>query len=326
MRHYRYHIWPSHVVGRIDQIHRQIGQRQPDKVTMFAPEEWMYDYKKYARWEHVDDQALNREFDLLLGSFENEEDKLIYPEGTNLIYWPTFWIYATWDQCLYQRYARDISNITKPFLCLNNMPHWFRCAMIDEMSRRQLIDKGIITWHQPDVDFNWKHWKPKKLIIDPLFNAENVDGYRYSDEMQAALNSTFMSLVLESTLQRCFLTEKTFQQIMQKRIFLTFGAPSIYKHMDELGFKRFDEIFDYSFDEEKDYIKRGSMILDQVESIVGRDYQTISEKLLPKIEHNFKLMNELALDTDSVPSCVKEVVNEHPSFNFLYNRISSGSI
>jgi hypothetical protein len=98
------------------------------------------------------------------------------------------------------------------------------------------------------------------------------------------------------------------------------AAAGIYKDMDKLGFKRYDEIFDYSFDEVEDSIERGLMIIDQVESIIGKDYEALNQKIMPKLEYNYQRAKVLACDSSHVPDMVKEMIKWNPEFSPPYVR------
>jgi hypothetical protein len=133
-----------------------------------------------------------------------------------------------------------------------------------------------------------------------------------------------MNLIAESQADIPFLTEKTFQQIIYKRPFLTMAGAGIYKDMDKLGFKRYDEIFDYSFDEVEDSMERGLMIIDQVESIIGKDYEAMNRKIMPKLEYNYQRARTLANDPSYVPDIVKEMIRWNPKFSPPYVRFLQG--
>lgn len=324
MRHYRYKQWPSHVKGRFAGIYKEIGERTPDRVDWFAPEEWAHNWKREARWKNFQVQAHSRELNMLFGTQRGcKEQTERCPDGANIIHWPTFWISATVDQTQYAEFPRQ-GKITKAFMSLNGQPHIHRCMIMDELVRRKMHKHAVMTWHYPNVDWDWKAWKPELLEIEPNWNRDSADSFKYSTFMHSALSSSFMNLIAESQADIPFLTEKTFQQIIYKRPFLTMAGAGIYKDMDKLGFKRYDEIFDYSFDEVEDSMERGLMIIDQVESIIGKNYEAMNRKIMPKLEYNYQRARALANDPSYVPDIVKEMIRWNPKFSPPYVRFLQG--
>jgi len=55
-------------------------------------------------------------------------------------------------------------------------------------------------------------------------------------------------LVLESTIDTLFITEKTWKPIVFKKPFLVWGGQGLHAKLKDLGFELYDELFDYSFD------------------------------------------------------------------------------
>ena len=327
MRIHRYTIWPSHERDRYVKIHEQIGQRKPDRVDFFAPEEWIYQYKTFQGWKHFEEQAIDRELRFIVGSFPNKRLEEYLPPNTKIIYWSTYWISATWLQTEYEK-KFDISGpITVPFMSLNNKPHPHRCEVMDELVRRGMDKNAYISWHEPDVEYDWQHWSPKKLEVDGYGHPKhlnkngNASSFTWTKEFEQIMSSSFMSLITESTMTSPFLTEKTFQQIFYKRPFLSFSTAKVYAELDKLGFKRYDEVFDYSFDDVEDDIQRGKMIIDEVEKIIGQDYEALTKKLRPKLEYNCKRALEIVADKSYIPDEVKLQVREYPEFQNFYKNI-----
>ena len=322
---YRYTIWPSVDRERFGKIHKQIGQRKPNRVDFFAPEEWIYNWKSHLGWKHFEEQAIDRELRFIVGSFPNKWLAERLPPNTKIIYWSTFWISATYLQ-LERNETFNISGpITVPFMSLNNKAHPHRCAVMDELVRRGMDKDAYISWHEPDAEWHWQHWFPRKLEVDnyrkDLLQGENASSYKWSETFEKVMSDSFMSLITESTMDSPFLTEKTFQQIFYKRPFLSFSTAKVYAELDKLGFKRYDEVFDYSFDDVEDDIQRGKMIIDEVEKIIGQDYEALTKKLRPKLEYNYKRALEIVADKSYIPDEVKLQVKEYPDFQGFYTQI-----
>ena len=327
MRIHRYTVWPSSPHSRFDIMNQLIGTRKPDRVDFFSPEEWTHWWDRHRDSKYFEEQARDRELRFIVGSFTNQWLEKYLPPNTKIIYWSTYWISATWLQTEYEK-KFDISGpITVPFMSLNNKPHPHRCEVMDELVRRGMDKNAYISWHEPNVEYDWQHWSPKKLEVDGYGHPKhlnkngNASSFTWTTEFEQIMSSSFMSLITESTMTSPFLTEKTFQQIFYKRPFLSFSTAKVYAELDKLGFKRYDEVFDYSFDDVEDDSQRGKMIIDEVEKIIGQDYEALTKKLRPKLEHNYKRALEIVADKSYVPDEVKLAVKWDPNFNSTYRKI-----
>ena len=81
-------------------------------------------------------------------------------------------------------------------------------------------------------------------------------------------------------------------------MFLTIGGPGWYRHFQDMGFKLYDELFDYSFDSNPSFEERWKNIMKQCDKILDMDpleIQRIETTLQPKLEHNAKRIRELAV-------------------------------
>jgi len=220
--------------------------------------------------------------------------------GPNVTYWTTFWPTKTYYELNKFGHIANNNKFTKAYVNLNNKPWYFRCEMLDALSQRNLIPKGAISWNECSIDYDFKHWKQERLIIDPEY-AESTEQY---GSFPPAFLESFMSLVSESTMDTIFPTEKTYTPIYFKKPFIVWSVPNFHKSLQELGFELYDELFDYSFDSIKDNKKRLNAILDQVETIVDKDYQKLYNLVAEKAERNYNILKNIKFDISKVPDSI----------------------
>jgi hypothetical protein len=215
------------------------------------------------------------------------------------------------------------SQLKYPFVSLNHRSHPHRCMMMDFIAQKNLIDSGAITWHHTlypgqEVDYPWQHFEPRVMQLSTNFNdcwLNPPDEY---------FNS-FCQLISESTLASTIMSEKTLMAIYFMKPFLVQSAPRFYEGMDELGFLRYDEIFDYSFDLEEDDTIRTEMIVDNITRIANLSIEQLSElhkQLEPKIMHNFNNAVRLATDKNTWPALLLEVFALHDRGEYVPHKIS----
>jgi hypothetical protein len=90
-------------------------------------------------------------------------------------------------------------------------------------------------------------------------------------------------------------SEKTCKPLGHCKPFLVIGCVGWYKIFEELGFKLYDELFDYSFDEIESFKDRHQAIMAQIKDILNMDRDVLKKKLLDirdKIYYNKRQLLE----------------------------------
>jgi hypothetical protein len=93
------------------------------------------------------------------------------------------------------------------------------------------------------------------------------------------------------------LTEKTYKPIAYKQPFIMLAAPGSLKHIQDMGFKTFNEFWDESYDSEKNHDKRFNMLLDIIKDIATWDdakMEEFSMNVKPILDYNFQLIKNIA--------------------------------
>ena len=166
---------------------------------------------------------------------------------------------------------------TADFLMLIGKHTSERQILLDRLEQLNLLDKslysvlykgksleGKIESYTPDKrDFSQRHYEP--------------DWY----------DSTHYSLVVESIVYDDgfiteFITEKTFKPIMYGQPFMVYGNPGSLQLLESWGFKTFEDLFDQTYDLERDTAKRLELITAQI-----LNFKSVPETSVQKTKHNF---------------------------------------
>jgi hypothetical protein len=83
-----------------------------------------------------------------------------------------------------------------------------------------------------------------------------------------------------------------------------------HENLKNLGFELYDELYDYAFDAEPDWKTRTEMVVKQIHSTQGANYQELYAQVLPKLEHNLARWIHFVVHDRPVP----DIVSEHPEF------------
>lgn len=134
------------------------------------------------------------------------------------------------------------------------------------------------------------NWKPCYIDADE----KSLDIFKYSKEWYT---NSFFSIVTETGMGFSLrLTEKTYKPIAHGHPFIVIGTNGVLRYLKSIGYQTFPEIFDESYDLEKDPIKRFFMIIDEIYKFCKLPYkEKISklEKVKPKLENNTQLFYEV---------------------------------
>ena len=116
------------------------------------------------------------------------------------------------------------------------------------------------------------------------------------------------------------LSEKTCMACVHCKPFLVIGCAGWYKIFEKLGFKLYDELFDYSFDEIESFKDRHQAIMTQIKDILNMDRDMLNKKILDiqdKIYYNKRQLLECRDDVD-VFTITKQIDEEDNTFRFNY--------
>ena len=131
----------------------------------------------------------------------------------------------------------------------------------------------------------WKNTLP--LTVDQTdFNINwaliNEFSHIHDQTLFQIVNETEADNRLGSSL---FYSEKTFRPISQLQPFVIYGQQHCNKHLKKIGYKLYEDWFDYSFDDEPDNLKRYVKLLNSIKSLCNY-LDTLSDK--EKVEWRFK--------------------------------------
>lgn len=216
------------------------------------------------------------------------------------------------------------------FITLNNVVKNNRCMQMDQLAKYDLIERGIYSWQSWDQiygrdilnsnRYDFRYWKPEIKILDQFpkkINVNNIydpgapNGFTLPPQ---ELKKSFMQIVSETHYTEIAYTEKTAAPLFFGKLFLVNGARHFHKSLENLGFKLYTEIFDYSFDDEFDLEKRTDMLTHNVFRLRNKtpsELRSMYNEVLPKIEYNKKHLKQMVLSLQEIPNLYTEIWNDY---------------
>lgn len=147
--------------------------------------------------------------------------------------------------------------------------------------------------------------------INYLDESDIVNSGNYWKIFPSYVESSFQQ-VTESVVEPIFLTEKTFLPIINKKPFLTFGAPHINETLTKFGFKLYDDIFDYSFDKVKLHVIRAKEYVKEIKRVCETyTPQEIHDKLKDVTEYNYNNAIDIIKNKKHIPNIFLKWEEEH---------------
>ena len=215
-------------------------------------------------------------------------------------------------------------NINQVFCCMNRMPHYHRCRLVDEIASYDgLWDNNLVTWLITEDEYHssqgtkvydgypWRHWQQTKVVRERFQLSNGAPDYCQTEP--DGYYQTLFDIVPETDGDIVFWTEKTVRSIINFKPFLVVGGKHANHKLRELGFELYDEIFDYKFDDQPDYRHRVEHL---VRNLAYLNYTTsLSRKANPKSDvlnqkyiqvreklyHNFETLLHIMQNEDQIP-------------------------
>jgi hypothetical protein len=165
----------------------------------------------------------------------------------------------------------------KYFLSFNGVPKTHRIVMLNFIISNNLLEKF-------DISFNSFFWNDE-VNLDGLseYNIEKFDTsilplhldllestYYTSTKLNLPLYSnSYIDVVSCSNYDRngVYIDEKTYKSFACMKPFILVSQYGALKKLRELGFKTFSPWIDESYDDEKDCVKRMSLIIEEIKRI-----------------------------------------------------------
>ena len=192
-------------------------------------------------------------------------------------------------------------NIEKVFLSTNRVPRSHRLISLNVMLDNNIFDLGLISLfniRKPQID------NPAKLGVDtsrlkplvPLY-IDTKSTHLANLRNEHFYDSVCFDIVNETQYNNSgslFYSEKTLKPIRNYTPFIINGQQHQNKKLKDQGFELYDEIFDYSFDNESDVFKRVErMIVDNLDLIKWLNKQDNDKRVKWKFQCREKLLHNL---------------------------------
>lgn len=192
---------------------------------------------------------------------------------------------------------------SKLFLSYNRAPRAHRYYLIAELFKNNLLDDGIISFFEENVEdslFNEILNESEKIKLQnkiPLIANGGIDYKKYNPSNNICTfhnEQTFLSLVSETLVDKntLFISEKTWKPILTGHPFIIFGNKGTLKYLKSRGYQTFSDWWDESYDdmdEFTDRLKSIIKILNNLKKLSKEKLAKMREEMNSVLTHNFLL-------------------------------------
>lgn len=218
---------------------------------------------------------------ILLHSEQNSSDveQFSHAGFVPVYYWSHAMIARNWYRFAQHDVRLGRDKIQKTFLvyCRDWMPRReYRLKFLDLLVDAGLVDNcKISTQHINSQGIHLRDYVPEdtRFAVDTqrleCVPKNTVDSSASADYDVADLNTTAISVVLETVVDgdKIHLTEKILRPIACGHPFVLVAGPGSLTYLKSYGFKTFDSVFDESYDQQTDTVKRLEMIVEVMKKI-----------------------------------------------------------
>ncbi len=309
-----------------DQYIKTLDTVDYDGIILFCQTE--FEFFNIPRYEEIVELSRknNKKIYAIVGL---DHDYKNLPDNIEVICWPTNFFREGLEQVChwYNTGLRDTQDLDKilinnlddldykhHFIYLNGKSHDHRCQLIDVMASEDLLKHSAYSWYanyMGNSPYNFKYYSGDKKILDQQFDTIKDQGWVPKEYYQS-----FFQVVPETTVRAKFITEKTIVPLLIGKPFLIAAAKGINRKLESLGFKLYDELFDYSFDDIEDdqqrFIEIGKVVK-RLTELPLHELRQYHKVIQDKISYNREKVIELAFDQNIVPDLVKEIINHYDS-------------
>ena len=150
--------------------------------------------------------------------------------------WPVYWFMRSHFNMIAEKNDFYINKVKLdfkyPFLNFNGRTRNHRSHLIDQLVKRNYLDKGVVTYHklfEPDGGFEWKYHDGSIITTDDDFTTK-FSSYSFNEKFL----QSFLHIPTETDTNVILISEKTAIPILCGLPFLTVGAKGFHKKLKEL--------------------------------------------------------------------------------------------
>lgn len=288
-----FEAWGEPIPNISDYLHRH---RISGTLYVWVPQEPTFPWHSWSKQPTA--VAYKRRCNLvfIVGNYADVDNlrRITGVEDIEVIPYKTVWFDIAYSSLTKQAHNADTFNRTnyrfdKLFISLNNAIRDHRTYFVDTLFKYDL--DGYLSFLQIDENTKkqFKYWKNPRRQALQTQRRPNINKYLYKLPNQwyrapiHLISETFNTLLPNGDID---ISEKTTYPLLLGKPFLVAGPVDFHKHLGDLGFELYTEIFDYSFDSIENYEQRIDVMLNMVSELQYESYDELYDQCFAKAKRN----------------------------------------
>ena len=310
-----------------EQIYKIINNTLEDVIIIIQPQEFLFFNQQELIFINNELTNKNKKLVIYIGSEFYSVDYSLY-NNIEIIYWDSidffaksqiFNIDSSEQDIIFYFNKKEIVPVSlfTSMCSLKNCRNW-RFYIINELFKNDLCEKNNFIFRIEDGTIldNFK-------LNDKEFDIDSIDFSKILlfssnkpwDWMLNILPNSYMissfDIVCETSYEYFFVTEKTLRPLDSKKPFIVFSCYNFHNKLKKYGFKLYDEIIDYSFDNIIDTKERFDMQIYELKKLLKYTPEEIYNITKEKVDFNFKVLSELRLKKNvDIPEYIYDIIDE----------------
>ncbi len=232
-------------------------------------------------------------------------------------FFPLYFLYCTFSdyQLLHESPPAVYYNALCHFTTYNRAPRPHRLYVLQLLKDSGLLDINFYSCFSAENfnvhefnAFTENHFDFKNLTVkeNHIDLKHEINRGMYARIFPSFYHSAFQA-VTETLPEPIFLTEKTFLPIINKKPFITYGAKNINKCLLDFGFKLYDDIFNYDFDDIDNNVIRAQEYVKELNRVC-KEYHPmeIVHKLKDVAQFNYEVAMDILKNNKFIPDIFLE--------------------
>lgn len=320
-------IWdyfPNHTI--VDYLHKLHRKEEP--VNIFAPQEpYFFGTNRFTKEEINSGNWVDTPVNIIFGhdpQSENLNEFMVKNDSFEFLkpirhYFPLYFLYYTFA------HSNGADKLDPKYI----QYHWTYYARAHRQHRFVFLNEAAKLGTLYKNIYSFQNNGKEKHVLDMVRHIEHIHKYKvdcfdlkthkykhdidtggtlHSDNnTDQAFYHSSIHIAGETAYEVTFFTEKTWNPILHGKPVIVHGAKNINKHLENYGFKLYNNVIDYSFDEIEDMPERTKMLAAELKRVGDKYTPQVLTKLTAEIaDYNKNHALRIIKDRRHVPDIFNE--------------------
>ena len=313
-----FEAWREPIPNIADYLHRH---RIRGTLYVFAPQEPTFPWHSWSKQPTAERYKRRCKLVFIVGNYADVDNlrRITGVEDIEVIPYKTVWFDIAWGDLSNapnaDTFNRHNYRFDKLFISLNYNIRDHRTYFVDTLFKYDLDGYLSFLLIDKKTKKQFKYWKNPKQLALQTRQQPNINEYLHilpNQWYQAPIHlisETFNTALPNGDFD---ISEKTTYPLLLGKPFLVAGPVNYHKHLEDLGFELYTEIFDYGFDSIENYEQRVDVMLKMVSELQYEYYDELYDQCFAKAKRNAQYSIEFM--NRERPQIINDIAKQLPDW------------